>query len=99
MRKANLLFAGILLIPCAAYPADKKAAKLNGKPNFLFLIADDLSPRLGCYGDKVAITPNIDRIARSGVTFTHAYAQGAVCIPSRTSFMLGLNNRNADCNY
>jgi iduronate 2-sulfatase len=69
------------------------------KPNILFLIADDLAPRLGCYGDKAAITPNLDRLAREGVLFNRAYAQGSVCIPSRTSFMLGLNNRHAGADH
>ena len=65
------------------------------RPNILFLVADDLATRLGCYGDPAAITPNLDRLAASGVVFTHAYCQGVVCTPSRTSFMLGLNNRHS----
>jgi len=69
-----------------------------GRPNILFLVADDLATRLGCYGDPAAITPHLDRLAASGVVFTHAYCQGAVCTPSRTSFMLGLNNRHAHAN-
>jgi arylsulfatase A-like enzyme len=85
----------LLFVTNCAISAENPAQK----PNFLFLIADDLSPRLGCYGDKSAKTPNLDKLARKGITFTHAYAQGAVCIPSRTSFMLGLNNHHADCNY
>ena len=69
------------------------------RPNILFLIADDLATRLGCYGDKAAITPNIDRLAATGVVFNGAYCQGAVCTPSRTSFMLGLNNAHAKTNH
>jgi arylsulfatase A-like enzyme len=69
------------------------------KPNILFIIADDLATRLGCYGDKAAITPNLDRLAAEGVVFTKAYCQGAVCTPSRTSFMLGLNTRHARANH
>ena len=69
------------------------------RPNILFLVADDLATRLGCYGDKAAITPNLDRLASEGVVFTKAYCQGAVCTPSRTSFMLGLNTRHAKANH
>jgi arylsulfatase A-like enzyme len=69
------------------------------RPNVLFLVADDLATRLGCYGDAAAITPNLDRLAKSGVLFTHAYAQGSVCTPSRTAFMLGLNNAHAGANH
>jgi iduronate 2-sulfatase len=58
---------------------------------FLFIIiADDPATRLGCYGDKVAITPNLDRLASEGVVFAKDYCPDAVCTPSRTSFMLGL---------
>jgi hypothetical protein len=69
------------------------------RPNVLFLVADDLATRLGCYGDPAAITPNLDGLAKQGVVFTHAYAQGSVCIPSRTAFMLGLNNAHARANH
>lgn len=71
----------------------------GAKPNILFLIADDLATRVGCYGDKAALTPNIDRLAGESVVFQHAYAQGFVCTPSRTSFMLGLNNKHARANH
>lgn len=74
-------------------------ASAADKPNILFLVADDLATRLGCYGDKAAITPNIDRLASEGVVFQRAYCQGAVCTPSRTSFMLGLNTRHAKANH
>ena len=48
---------------------------VDGKPNFLFIIADDLRPALGCYGDKNAHTPNIDSLAKESVIFMQAYAQ------------------------
>jgi iduronate 2-sulfatase len=63
------------------------------KPNVLFIIADDLGRNLGCYGDKLARTPNIDRLAAEGVRFARAYGQGAVCTPSRNSFLTGLSTR------
>ena len=65
------------------------------RPNILFIVADDLATRLGCYGDRAAITPNLDRLAQEGLLFHRAYCQGVVCTPSRTSFMLGLNNQHA----
>jgi len=60
------------------------------KPNVLFLLVDDLRPNLGCYGDPLAVTSHIDRLAESGVVFTRAYCQQAVCNPSRTSMLTGL---------
>ena len=59
------------------------------RPNFVFIIIDDLRTALGCYGDPLAITPNIDKLAGRGFLFNHAYAQQAVCNPSRTSLMTG----------
>ena len=51
------------------------ACNVDGKPNFLFIIVDDLRPALGCYGDKNAHTPNIDSLARESVVFTQVFAQ------------------------
>ena len=59
-------------------------------PNVLFISVDDLACTLGCYGDLVAKTPNIDRLAASGVCFTHAYNQLPLCNPTRASIMTGL---------
>lgn len=59
------------------------------RPNVLFIAVDDLRPELGCYGSPIVRSPNIDRLARRGVTFTRAYCQQAVCSPSRSSVMTG----------
>ena len=54
----------------------------------LFLVSDDLkASALGCYGNSLCKTPNIDRLAAEGMVFEHAYCQGLWCAPSRTSFM------------
>ena len=58
--------------------------------NVLFIAIDDLRPALRCYGDKTAITPNMDRLAKHGTLFNRAYCQQAVCCPSRLSLMTGL---------
>lgn len=64
----------------------------NQRPNVLLLLVDDLKPTLGVYGDKVAQSPNIDRLAEKGMAFTHAYCNQAVCMASRYNLMLGASS-------
>jgi iduronate 2-sulfatase len=62
----------------------------RGKPNVLFIISDDLTATaLGCYGNKLCKTPNIDRLATKGTLFSRAYCQATFCGPSRASLMFG----------
>jgi arylsulfatase A-like enzyme len=66
------------------------AAGADRKPNVLFFAVDDLRTELGCYGYDYIRSPNIDRIAKSGMVFRRAYCQQAVCSPSRTSLLTGM---------
>jgi arylsulfatase A-like enzyme len=60
------------------------------KPNIIFILADDLGyGELGCYGQKIIQTPNIDRLAAEGMRFTQFYAGSTVCAPSRSVLMTG----------
>jgi len=81
--KVSWLLSIVLLVACSVQDQDNK-------PNILFIAVDDLRPELGCYGVDYAISPNIDRLASNGITFTNAYCQSAVCNPSRASLMTGL---------
>ena len=60
------------------------------KPNVLLICVDDLKPLLGCYGERVVKSPNIDRLAASGMLFERAYCNQAVCAPSRNALMTGM---------
>jgi len=72
-----LLFSSFCLLPAAE------------RPNILFIAVDDLRPEFGAYGFDYVKSPNLDRIAKSGMTFGRAYCQQAVCSPTRSSLMTG----------
>ena len=63
----------------------------TNKKNILFIAVDDLKPLLSNYGHIEMHTPNFDRLADMGMTFTNAHVQYAVCGPSRASVMTGTN--------
>lgn len=78
-----LRFGAAAVLTCAA------AAGTPYRPNVLLIIADDLRPDLGCYGEANARTPNLDRLAREGVVFERAFCPQALCAPSRAALMTG----------
>lgn len=80
----------VWLAAATAVIADARDGGSSERPNVLFIAVDDLRPELGCYGETHVKSPNIDRLAQAGVTFTRAYCQQAVCNPSRASLMTGL---------
>ncbi len=59
-------------------------------PNILWLVSEDNSPLLGCYGDDFATTPNLDKLASEGFLYTHAYANAPVCAPARNTIITGV---------
>ena len=72
----------ILLLGASLHAADR--------PNVLFLVVDDLRASVGVFGDRLAITPNIDALGARGTVFLNAHCQIAICNPSRASVMTGL---------
>lgn len=60
-------------------------------PNILLIVSEDNGPELGCYGDRFARTPNLDRLASQGVRFENAFVPYSVCSPSRACFLTGLH--------
>lgn len=75
-------FLSLLLAPLAAFAADK--------PNVLILYLDDMGwAQPGCYGGKLAPTPNIDSLAKNGVRFTDGYVAACICSPSRVGLLTG----------
>ena len=84
----------LILIALAASSIVSGAAESSSatKPNIIFVLSDDLAQGdLGCYGQKLIQTPNLDRMASEGTRYTQAYCGTTVCAPSRTSLMTGLH--------
>jgi alpha-galactosidase len=97
--RAGRLAAALTSILCLSGKADDarpdKPAPA-GKPNVIFILADDMGPGdPGCYGGKVIPTPNLDRLAAEGMRFTQHYAGGTVCGPSRSCLLTGQHTGRA----
>jgi len=79
-----------LVLPAVAFG---QSPPPKPQPNLIWIMADDLGyADLGCYGQKVISTPNLDRMAAEGLRFTHFYAGATVCAPSRSVLMTGLHH-------
>lgn len=88
-----LLFA---ICPSVTVISSANARPAGDRPNIIYIIADDLGyNELGCYGQKIIKTPNIDRIATEGIKFTQHYSGQAVCAPARCSLMTGYHMGHA----
>ncbi len=83
MPRPKFALIAMLLLCSSLSAADKR-------PNVLFLMADDLNNRLGCYGDPRVKSPNLDRLAARGVVFERAYCAFPLCGPSRNALLTGL---------
>lgn len=83
----TIFIASVLFLSC--HEKKIKALTHLNPPNILFIAVDDLKPTIGCYGDSLAITPHIDKLASKGLTFMLNYCQQAVCAPSRASLLTG----------
>lgn len=85
---------GLWLTGCApaAGPPGRLAAA-DRRPNILLIVAEDMGPRVGAFGDRLADTPNLDRLAGQGVRYTNAFTTSGVCSPSRSSLITGLHQQ------
>ncbi|MDW8122457.1 MAG: sulfatase [Armatimonadota bacterium] len=73
-----------------SFPSDGNVPPFQGERlNVLLIVCDDMNRRLSCYGDPISVTPNIDRLALSGILFRNAHNQYPLCNPSRTSLLSG----------
>jgi len=75
-----ILLFSLVLFSCSKQPE---------KPNIVWIVAEDITTMLGCYGDPNAYTPNLDEFSKKSVKFTNAYATAPVCAPSRSCIITG----------
>jgi uncharacterized sulfatase len=97
LKTAGYATTAAFLPGCVDVPAKKKpapktqpVAKKDTRPNILWLISEDTSPDFACYGNTLVKTPWLDRLARQGTLYTHAFATAPVCSASRSAFMTGM---------
>ena len=88
----------LLLIHPALYGTNP--SKENSRPNFIFILTDDQSyGMMGCTGNSIAQTPQLDKLAEEGILFTNAHITSAICTPSRVSILLSQFERKHGINF
>jgi arylsulfatase A-like enzyme len=96
MRSSSVTPLFLAVVVCALCESNSARAAPRVPPrNVLFIMADDLNNLIGCYGDPLAKTPNLDRLAARGMRFNNANCQFAICGPSRNSLLTGLYPNSA----
>ena len=82
----------VLALSCVFLYAQLAGAQtLPQRPNILLLMAEDMSARVGAFGDPVAVTPHLDALAAQGVRYTNTFTTAGVCAPSRAAHILGMH--------
>lgn len=88
LRTTGLAAAAAIAAPTPLLQA--QSADSTERPNILWITSEDNSPYLGCYGDKLAHTPNLDRLATQGVRYRNAFANAPVCSAARSTLITGM---------
>jgi arylsulfatase A-like enzyme len=83
-------FLCALALVCGALLNGLPPALAAPRPNILWFVVDDMSANFSCYGEKLIQTPHVDRLAREGTRFSHAYTTAPVCSPCRSAFITGM---------
>jgi arylsulfatase A-like enzyme len=92
MKNSLGRLAAVLLLAtvAAASGTPLSGAEPRPQPNILWFVVDDMSAHFGCYGEKTVRTPHVDRLAREGTKFTHAFVTAPVCSPCRSALITGM---------
>lgn len=91
----RFFWAFVVLGGCCLFSPAAEAKR----PNILWIIGENIKLDVGCYGEKLVRTPNLDRLATEGVRYTHVFATSPVCAPSRSAFLTGMYQTSTDTHH
>ena len=86
-----LIVLTALPMACLCSQDSDQTGQIAPRPNILILMAEDMSDRVGAFGDPVAVTPGLDKLAQSGVRFPNTFTTAGVCSPSRAAHITGMH--------
>ncbi len=90
LKTAGVGACGLFIGGCGRPKTESGTAAVGDRPNILWITCEDISPRLGCYGDAFAITPTLDGLASRGTRYDNAYSTAPVCAPARSCLITGV---------
>lgn len=99
MNRRNFLKTSAMATLAALPGIEALAATSSDRPNILWITMEDTSFFMGCYGDPIAKTPNIDRLGEQGTRFTNAWATASVCSPARSALITGMYVNQLGCGH
>ncbi len=91
------LFRGFVLVLFLVFGCEQPAEK--AQPNILWILAEDLSPDLGCFGQSQVKTPVLDQLAAEGVRYTNVFTTAGICTPSRTALAVGMHQTSINAHH
>lgn len=88
----SLIVVAVLLLLFSYFASAQgiTSSNHNGRPNIVWITCEDMSPHLGCFGENLIQTPNLDALAKDGVRYTNAYTVAGVCAPSRSGIITAM---------
>ncbi len=88
--KSTFRLIKLVVLLLLVFTSSSKCIPAADQPNILWVTSEDHGPEMGCYGDKLARTPNVDALATKGMMFRHAWSVAPVCAPARTAIISGM---------
>ena len=94
-KRALSLITLLAVVVASCSSLDESESASSGvRPNIVLMMVEDLSPRIVAFGDRVALTPNLDRLSSEGVHYNRVFTTAGVCAPSRTALITGMHQNS-----